>query len=124
MKAVKKQIKIQYKEVSKATKVNTLEGIELAKAGDILLSDSYGSPYPISKSSFEKTYNKVDSKFAVKKPIKIEVTVIPDTLTLLTDWGSQHGVKGDYLAHNINDHNDKWIIKKDIFNKTYDIVND
>lgn len=61
-------------------------------------------------------------KFAVKKPIAIRIIQmnLPEGFEVETLEGKMAGLPGDYLAIGVN--GEKYIIKKEIFEKTHQVV--
>ena len=54
----------------------------------------------------------------VKKPMVVKAVQMPDDFKVTTIEGVMYGKTGDYLAIGIDD--ERYPIKKDIFEKTYD----
>ena len=67
---------------------------------------------------------KVDTgrKIAKKKPMNVKVRKIPGDFFVQTLEGKMFGRAGDYLA--IGTHGERYIIRKEIFEDTYDIIRD
>lgn len=57
---------------------------------------------------------------AIKKPIKVEVEVLEEDTIISTLEGDMLGHKGDYLITGVN--GEVYPCKKEIFEKTYDII--
>jgi hypothetical protein len=128
--------------------VPTLEGPLNAKKGDWLCMGVDGELWPQDEPKLLKKFNKlapVKKTLKVKygdgeeisyndffvfkpKPEKEKVFVqIPNSFIVHASWGVLNGKKGDYLCKWLDDGldpdpQDVWVVDKDIFERTHEIV--
>lgn len=60
VKAIKKPIPVNARQVSKKTIVKTIEGTLIAQPGDWILTGVDGEEWPVKKEIFEKTYKVIE----------------------------------------------------------------
>ena len=60
VKAVKKPIPVNARQVQKKTIVKTIEGTLIAQPGDWILTGVDGEEWPVKKEIFEKTYKVIE----------------------------------------------------------------
>lgn len=63
----------------------------------------------------------LDFRKAVKKPIPVSCAEIDDEFEVETMEGTMKGKKGDYLIIGVN--GEMYPIDREIFGKTYDLIN-
>lgn len=105
------------------TKIQTLEGEEEAISGDWLLTGTKGEQWPVSHSTFVKKYIAVPNKQDTyrKLPVEMQAVQVHSLFTIETRWGLQTGKPGDWLV--FNDEGDSYVCTNEVFDKTYERVN-
>ncbi|KAL6068305.1 hypothetical protein QOT17_008334 [Balamuthia mandrillaris] len=116
------------------TIVETLEGQERAKAGDMLCKGVAGELWPqkeerlLSKYKPTNTQNGKWRKYVpdLASPGFFAIQVM-HPFEVKTSYGTMHAKKGDYLIKNFDDQNtaypsDVWVVAKGLFWKTYQKV--
>ncbi len=124
MKVIKKPIHVKFQPIAERAVIKTLEGDITAEAGQVLMTGVKGEQYPITREFFDTNYIVVDAAAGTcyKKPVVVEAEVLTGPDSVMVSWSPQplHGVAGDYkLTYGPGDFG---IVRRDIFEETYDIV--
>jgi hypothetical protein len=128
---VKKVGPIFAKKLTEDTTINTLEGTERAKAGDMLCRGVIGELWPQKEERLLRNYRPTEvydgewRKYVPDhtQPGFFSVQVNHD-FTVETPYGTMHGNKGDYLLKNFADKDEPypaevWVVAKRLFHRTY-----
>ena len=148
-KKARKTKEIFARKLEKDVIVPAIEGPENAKKGDWLCMGIDGELWPQNELTLLKKYDKLAP---VKKTLKVKYAdgeeisyndfyvfkpklekekmfvQIPNSFVVHASWGVLNGKKGDYLCKWFDDGldpdlQDVWIVDKDIFKRTHEILN-
>ena len=123
MKFRSRAVEVTAVRLAKSTKIETIEGEELAKPGDWLITGVKNEHWPVSDEVFHQTYDKIPGKierFRKKTGTVVEAEKLEQNTSIKTSWGKQSGKVGDWL---ITSHTgDVRICAADVFELTYEPV--
>ncbi len=128
MKAIKKQITRKFRIPAediliKTTKDNTQR---LAKAfEDVIITEDDGSQYSMSRTTFDKKYNIINTEEAISKLNEIDFifNTTDKAIVFLSSWGEEiTAFPGAAIV--IEDNKFSYVIQEKEFKETYDIVNE
>ena len=121
-KTFKKPAKEQYKIATEPGTIQTLEGPVKYEAGFYIMTGPKGEQYPITPERFKDLKDDLGNGICTPKKI-IKVAKLADhNGTVDTSWGEKlHYNAGEdiIVRHGTNDYG---VVKKDIFEKTYEIA--
>ena len=103
-------INLKYKIAKKSQNITTKEGIVSCKKGDFI-------------NEFLKTYDIKNNEYATKKKILVYAKKMEKVFSVKVSWSNHllKGKKDDYLV--MYGENDYGVVDKEIFKKTYYILN-
>lgn len=117
--------------------IQTLQGAEVGKEGDILTMGVRGEVWFQNKEKFNKKYTLVPGKeknteygfLQYFEPVggPVLVAQMDDPFTIQSPWGTLTGKKGDFVIKPLKEKNnlypdDVWLIDREIFEETYSVL--
>jgi len=115
----KHPVSIQYKTATDNGTIETLEGPVKYIAGHKIITGPKGEQYPISQIKFAAYYDDDGNGTATPKPIVKRAKLADHDGVVHASWGDLAYKRGeDYIVN--HGANDFGVVKKDIFNQTYD----
>jgi hypothetical protein len=118
------------KEVEQSTEIASLEGHQIANAGDYLCRGIKGELWPQSKKKLLQTYLATQSfddegwqRFDPKPdgPV-VRAAKVEEPFLVNTRWGIMTGKKSDYVVQSTVNPDDVWIVDGGIFEASYERV--
>lgn len=116
----KKRILVTMEIAEKDQFIVTLEGITEAKAGDCIVTGVDNEQWAIKPEWFNLAYTHVSGNTYQRKPQVLTAHQIDEVEEIDTPNGPIRGDKGDYKVTGTK--GEKWYVKPDIFDKTYEEV--
>jgi hypothetical protein len=114
----KRPVRIYAVQLSQATQVETLEGIEQANPGDWLITGLLGEKWPSSKDSFERNYSAESTHgYFRANPKVVTARQVSGEQIIQTAWGQQFARTGDWI---VDDGNSLYVCQKDAFATYYE----
>jgi hypothetical protein len=118
----KKAAPVHYKTAISPGVIDTLEGPVNYMAGHKIITGPKGEQYPISPEKFVTLYDDNKDGTATPKKIHKHAKLADHDGVVHASWGDLNYKAGeDYIVR--HGHNDYGVVKKDIFNQTYDTSN-
>lgn len=129
MKYLKLKLPTQVKFASVAGVLPTIEGDVAYQAGDALMTGIEGEHWPISRATFEATYEAVpptkmgDTGTYVKKQVVVEAEQLeaPAEISIQAGKSMLKGKTGDWVVTSPD--GSRWVVSDSIFKETYRLVN-
>lgn len=115
----KKPTPVPYEIAKEPGTIDTLEGPVNYKAGFYIMTGPKGEKYPITPERFKDLYDDNGNGTGTPKKIMKVAKLADHSGTVATSWGEplQYTAGNDYIVkHGPNDYG---VVKKDIFQKTY-----
>lgn len=111
---------VEYKVADKPGTIDTLEGPVNYKQGFYIMTGPKGEQYPIPPEKFKELYDVDNRGVATPKKIIKLAKVADHSGVVNTSWGEplQYKPGEDIIVRHGN--NDYGVVKRDIFQKTYD----
>lgn len=116
----KKPAKEPYEIATTDGTIDTLEGPVAYKAGAYIMTGPKGEKYPITPEKFSELKDDLGNGFATPKKIMKVAKLADHDGSVPTSWGDvlNYTAGNDYIVrHGPNDYG---VVKKDIFQQTYD----
>lgn len=111
---------VEYRIADEAGTVDTLEGPVKHGAGFYIMTGPKGEQYPITPDRFRDLYDVDDKGIARPKKIIKWAKVADHSGTVNTSWGEPLNYNPDEDVIVRHGENDYGVVKKDIFQQTYD----
>lgn len=122
----KKKATVTMRVAKKGEKLETqlkngqIETTRILDGGECIVKNPDGEEYAMSKDKFLSRYRDNNGVWEATGEIKAIKNPTGKNITIIAPWGEeQHGDKNCYIAHTLDDPNDRYIIGHDEFHNTY-----
>jgi hypothetical protein len=122
MRVYKRPAKEKYEIATEPGTIETLEGLVKYPAGYYIMTGPKGEQYPISPEKFAELKDDLGNGVCTPKKIVKVAKIADHSGTVDTSWGEKLHYSPDVDVIVRHGPNDYGVVKKDIFNQTYDQI--
>lgn len=116
-----KPVRIQAYKLISDELIETLEGLEQARAGDWVITGIRGEKYPIAEDRLFAKYKRISQNEFEKIPVQVRARQTDCSVDLPSSWGVMHADVADWIVTDL-DTGDKRVVSGKLFEDLYEPV--